>query len=131
MFPVPKKVAFKAQLTEDIKTTKYTLRHSDIESSDSEEEVTPSQDVGAKAIVDQPEPKPSRGLKLNTTTSPQVGDKRESDDEGEEEGDMPPVTPVAGRRKRHRQWRWTLGPISPNFGGEKEVETEDQKTLAQ
>lgn len=42
-------------------------------------------------------------------TTPQTGEKRESSDE--EDSDTCPATPVAGRRKRHRQWRWTLGPV--------------------
>jgi len=39
---------------------------------------------------------------------PLVGEKRESSDE---DSDTCPETPVAGRRKRRREWVWTLGPV--------------------
>ncbi|KAI9665679.1 MAG: hypothetical protein M1821_003613 [Bathelium mastoideum] len=54
------------------------------------------------------------------STSPRVGEKRDSsssEDEGEEEDDVRdtrdkyPCTPVAGRRKRRREWMWTLDPL--------------------
>ena len=45
-------------------------------------------------------------------TSSPAGLKREPSDD-EEDNDSCPATPVAGRRKRHRQWVWTLGPIEP------------------
>jgi len=37
---------------------------------------------------------------------PVAGEKRDSSDE---DSDTCPETPVAGRRKRRREWVWTLG----------------------
>lgn len=47
----------------------------------------------------------------------QVGGKRDSSSDDENESDSCPATPVAGRRKRHRQWRWTLGPVGGSADG--------------
>jgi hypothetical protein len=41
--------------------------------------------------------------------SPRAGDKRDSSSESD--SDAVPETPVAGRRKRRREWVWTLGPL--------------------
>lgn len=114
MFPTSKKVAFAAPLTEDITTEKYTMRHSDIESSFSTIstlELSPPETnklevegegnalkSGAKTVT-----------KKGTSSSPRTGEKRESSDE--EDSDTCPATPVAGRKKRHREWVWTLGPV--------------------
>jgi hypothetical protein len=42
--------------------------------------------------------------------SPRTGEKRDSSS-SEDESDTCPQTPVAGRRKRSRDWRWTLGTL--------------------
>jgi hypothetical protein len=42
--------------------------------------------------------------------APRAGDKRDSS-ESEDDSDTCPQTPVAGRRKRSRDWRWTLGKL--------------------
>ncbi|KAF2400263.1 hypothetical protein EJ06DRAFT_543120 [Trichodelitschia bisporula] len=44
--------------------------------------------------------------------SPRAGDKRDSSSESD--SDSCPETPVAGRRKRRREWVWTLGPQDTN-----------------
>lgn len=116
MFPAPKKVAFRSPLTEEVKNIKFTLRHSDIDSSTSTistlelspSEGRPDSQVTQYETADKPEEATTK-----RHISPQTGDKRESSDEEEEHsGDEScPATPVAGRRKRHRQWIWTLGPI--------------------
>jgi len=110
MFPSAKKVAFKAPLEEEIKTEKYTWRHSDIESSASTistlELSPPEANESEQKTDDSTKVKPTEQL---STSSPQTGEKRESSDE--EDSDTCPATPVAGRRKRHRQWVWTLGPV--------------------
>ncbi|TKA83435.1 hypothetical protein B0A55_00327 [Friedmanniomyces simplex] len=130
MFPAAKKVAFRAPLTEDIKTSRYTKAHSDIETSllaistldtdavkgDEEQETGEATDVEGKAHAN--------GV---TVTAPQTGEKRESSDE--EDSDTCPATPVAGRRKKSRVWRWTLGPVdacsAQNRRGEKSVSEEE------
>ncbi|WPH04998.1 Hypothetical protein R9X50_00789600 [Acrodontium crateriforme] len=129
MFPAPKKVAFRAPLTEDIKTIKYTLAHADIESSAStistlqlspmeteETSTNPSTDNGSpKAVNNEAE--------QSGESSPHTGDKRESSDE--EDSETCPATPVAGKRKRHRQWRWTLAPIGSGQQCSEEKNEED------
>lgn len=115
MFPATKKVAFRAPLTEDIQTTKYTMKHSDIESSTSTIstlELSPPEEAPA-TNEEAEQPESTVEVEKKGPSSPQTGDKRESSDE-EEDTDSCPATPVAGRNKRHREWRWTLGPIGPS-----------------
>ena len=119
MFPSAKKVAFKAPLTEEIKTTKYTMAHADIDSSVSTMSTLelPEQEYPVKqaAMEEQPEEEGEAASQEMTPPPPQTGEKRESSDEEDEEDDSNsyPTTPIAGRRKRHRQWVWTLGPVEP------------------
>ncbi|KAF2236634.1 hypothetical protein EV356DRAFT_530909 [Viridothelium virens] len=56
----------------------------------------------------------------NLSNSPRTGEKRDSssseDDDEDEESErdtraMYPSTPIAGRRKRRREWVWTLEPL--------------------
>ncbi|PIB01254.1 hypothetical protein CB0940_00122 [Cercospora beticola] len=118
MFPAPKKVAFREPLTEDVKNTRFTLRHSDIESSTSTIstlELTQSDSELDEDAQDQKTEKPVQDddrPSAKSPPSPHTGDKRESSDEEESDSDSCPATPVAGRRKRHRQWVWTLGPVN-------------------
>merc|ERR1712072_356735 len=109
MFPAQKRVAFKAPLTEEITTTKYTMAHADLVSAsptnstlDLPQARYPKADMHPKEMVK------GEHREAETTASPRAGDKRGSD---EEDSDTCPATPVAGRRKKDRQWRWTLGPI--------------------
>ena len=114
MFPTPKKVAFRAPLVEEIRNIEYTLRHSDIlspSSEDSKLELSPPKKGARKDASDYQE----EGAKL-------AADQAE-DDEDEDENESVPATPVAGRRKRDRQWTWTLGPVSSTS---QEVEEESR-----
>ena len=129
IFPASKRVSFSEPLTEEIKTVKYTLAHSDIESSetstissiasiDSEQSSNPSSNNSEQEISlsvssssessSQTSSKPSS--KTPKSKGPQTGDKRDSSSE-ESDSDSCPETPVAGRRKRRREWVWTLGPV--------------------
>ncbi|KAK8179123.1 hypothetical protein BC567DRAFT_255555 [Phyllosticta citribraziliensis] len=145
MFPPPKRVSFRAPLTEEIKTTKYTVAHSDLESSSSTisslaldchpsksaetKEPEPEPESEAPQImtlpsrtVSEPAPdpeEPQEALKPRKSPSlamslslPGRNCKRESPSDSESDGDECPQTPVAGRRKRRREWVWTLGPIN-------------------
>lgn len=116
MFPAAKKVAFRAPLTEDITTEKYTMRHSDLDSSISTIstlELSPPETDKAelKNEGDALKSHSKTEKKKKAGSSPQTGEKRESSDE--EDSDTCPATPVAGRKKRHREWVWTLGPVKP------------------
>lgn len=139
MFPAAKKVSFRAPLTEEVVTEKFTLRHSDIETVEDGSVSTldlneVKQDVGREddAVEPQKEERMDAPLKVKTT-SPHTGDKRESSDEEEDEEERDesyPTTPVAGRRKRHRQWRWTLGPVGSLSSEEDTTTSIDSSTSA-
>jgi hypothetical protein len=134
MFPAEKRVSFRTPLEEEIKTVKYTMANSDLESSSStltslESASTDSSSTNPEAIathhVASPKlSKPSLSLLSSTQKpavitidsaprprkAPRAGDKRDSS-ESEDDSDTCPQTPVAGRRKRSRDWRWTLGKL--------------------
>nr|OQO26650.1 hypothetical protein B0A51_04127 [Rachicladosporium sp. CCFEE 5018] len=131
MFPTAKKVAFKAPLEEEIHTERYTFCNSDIESSSSTIstlELTPSDRSKARDQVDDEAShlgeKPERDLSVKAPTV--TGEKREAD-EDEEDSDTCPATPVAGRRKRDREWVWTLGPVKANETAETDVHIADDE----
>ncbi|KAH7090680.1 hypothetical protein FB567DRAFT_437994 [Paraphoma chrysanthemicola] len=132
MFPAEKRVSFRTPLEEEITTTKYTLAHSDIESS-----VSTLSSAASAASTDSASSAVHHSLRADSTTAlsspaqspaattnprfstldssprpkqPRAGDKRDSSS-SEDESDTCPETPVAGRRKRTRDWRWTLGPV--------------------
>lgn len=107
MFPTPKKVGFRAPLTEAIRNTTYTLPHSDIEQA-VDEPAPPAMDNEEEEDVQESTP----AQPLPKLDSPRTGDKRDSSSD-EDDSDTCPATPVAGRKRRHRQWRWTLAPVSP------------------
>ncbi|CAI9630020.1 unnamed protein product [Alternaria burnsii] len=135
MFPAEKRVSFRTPLEEEITTTKYTLAHSDLESSSSTLSSLTSSVETTSSESEAETGKPSLSLKpainiSNTSISPlqlsisstassvessprkspRAGDKRDSSS-SEDDSDSAPETPVAGRRKRTRDWRWTLGPL--------------------
>jgi len=131
MFPTPKRVCFRAQLTEDIHTIKYTVAHSELElAPDSNADLAspnrPSrtvvekqidEDVDCIEVIETQQQKSSLSVLPTTSSSPpRTGEKRDSssdeeEDDDENNTDVCPVTPVAGRRKRRREWVWTLGPV--------------------
>lgn len=47
----------------------------------------------------------------------------------EDDYETDPKTPVAGRRKRQREWTWTLGPL-PSVPAGGQAVTEEDKTTA-
>lgn len=123
MFRVPKKVSFRTNLTEEIRTERYTMAHSDLESSTSSISTLilpplqyPAHDDSTKpSVVDHGA---EGGLaktdelekdSMPEQRSPHTGDKRESSDE--EDSDVCPSTPVTRMNKRPREWVWTLGPV--------------------
>ncbi|KAI4605919.1 hypothetical protein J4E83_010345 [Alternaria metachromatica] len=134
MFPAEKRVSFRTPLEEEITTTRYTLAHSDIESSVStlsslastasttDSDASTSQpSLSLKALKNPSETSISPlQLSLISTSSsaessprpksPRTGEKRDSSS-SDDDSDSAPETPVAGRRKRTRDWRWTLGPL--------------------
>jgi hypothetical protein len=114
MFPAVKRVVFRSPLTEEITTTRFTMRHSDIDSSQSsistlELPAVQESHEGSATDVKAPTEVPNR-IGNAGSSSPRTGDKRDSSDEEDNESCL--ATPVAGRQKRHRQWVWTLSPVS-------------------
>ncbi|ORY18780.1 hypothetical protein BCR34DRAFT_582713 [Clohesyomyces aquaticus] len=158
LFPAEKKVAFRTPLEEEIKNVKYTMAHSDLESSVSSESTLSSVEsttstrsdpstkslslsVGSAASSsDAPSspsvPSPSNGSTSSIFSSlegsprpkgPRLGDKRDSS-ESESDSDTVPETPVAGRRKRSRDWRWTLGPLDKSSSTKSDTTTSDDSS---
>ncbi|CAI6339150.1 unnamed protein product [Periconia digitata] len=161
-FPAEKKVSFRTPLDEEITTIKYTLAHSDLESSsstisslslsttssssiseDDDQDATsevsasieitpapqdaassssPSSASSASSTTATPNP---RFLSLENSPRPRgapaarAGDKRDSSESDSD--DSCPETPVAGRRKRRRDWRWTLGPLPPSSSSHRNI----------
>ncbi|KAH7392547.1 hypothetical protein BKA66DRAFT_15991 [Pyrenochaeta sp. MPI-SDFR-AT-0127] len=139
LFPAEKRVSFRTPLEEEIKTVKYTLAHSDLELSSStlssiaSTASAKSSDSDVSAVHHSLSANASSSATSKNTTSslaspsgkssssivktenspppkpPRVGEKRDSSS-SEDDSDCP-ETPVAGRRKRRRDWRWTLGPV--------------------
>lgn len=158
MFPATKRVSFRANLTEEIVTTKYTMAHSDIASSSSTisslaldssaNESEPSTSASsttttatAATITTTTTTLPSRtstkldmqlskpmepATALHHSTEPARCQKRESPSDSESDSDSCPETPVAGRRKRRREWKWTLGPIDGQQLDAKYLREEDE-----
>lgn len=88
------------------------MRHSDIESSISTIstlELSPPDTDKQEELSEGDAHKISTKSKGKKARSPQTGEKRESSDE--DDSDTCPATPVAGRKKRSREWVWTLGPV--------------------
>ncbi|KAL6153198.1 hypothetical protein ACJBU6_08360 [Exserohilum turcicum] len=140
MFPAEKHVCFRTPLDEEITTTKYTMAHSDLESSVSTiSTMSTNSSTASLASTDshisashhsltahpassnasisplqlsleKPKPALSSLQSSPRLKGPRIGDKRDSSS-SEDESDSCPQTPVAGRRKRTRDWRWTLGPL--------------------
>ncbi|GAB7350234.1 hypothetical protein MBLNU459_g0887t1 [Dothideomycetes sp. NU459] len=122
MFPSPKRVSFRAPLTEEIQTETYTLAHSDLDSSwtistlnsthPQRDTIHPSKPTETSRSLQQDKSENGDLDAKSDPKSPHIGDKRESSDE-EEDSDVCPATPVTRRSKRPREWVWTLGPIEP------------------
>ncbi|USP80694.1 uncharacterized protein yc1106_07968 [Curvularia clavata] len=139
MFPAEKHVCFRTPLEEEITTTRYTMAHSDLESSISTLSTVSS--VASTATTDSNASASHHSLVVNTSNNssnasisplqlslekstssfsstessprkkgPRTGEKRDSSS-SEDDSDSCPETPIAGRRKRTRDWRWTLGPL--------------------
>lgn len=93
-FPPVKRVTFRAQLAEEIRTSKYTFRHSDLPSR-------------------EPSPMPLDETRLAPKREASTPDFKEEDDEDQS------TTPVIVRRKKIRDWTWTLGPVTSNSAVER------------
>ncbi|EMC95460.1 hypothetical protein BAUCODRAFT_35436 [Baudoinia panamericana UAMH 10762] len=117
MFPRAKKVAFRAPLTEDIETSKYTLSHYDVASSmitHSTPGVPPSQHREDEDVpLEEPRHEGVDAVAhMTLDETSHLSANPEAHAEGDADETVPiPCTPVAGRNKRDREWCWTLGPV--------------------
>jgi hypothetical protein len=115
MFPSPKKVSFRAPLTEDIHNNIYTLAHSDIDFTSSSTSALETLPSGHGHYVQQQQKHKraaAAALPIRTPTSPACGDKRDSSSEDDSDSDICPSTPITRKSKKPREWVWTLGPIN-------------------
>ncbi|KAL4882078.1 hypothetical protein BJY04DRAFT_187963 [Aspergillus karnatakaensis] len=125
-FPSKKQVSYRVPLEEEIKTVRFTTRHSDIVSDNETGSCETSSD-------DDSDYSTSSGLSSETTPSDDDTGKSTSKStdkkkrkyrsaerqvraiarmEGlEDPYAATPQTPRQGRLKRRREWKWTLGPI--------------------
>ena len=131
-----KHVSFRDPLDEEIRTFKYTLAHSDIFAEDAALALTcPDRNGGMveqhpsagnqriastqlstmrphSSIADASSAHRSALEKLSDRSSATINSlKRESDD-SETDSDFYAQTPASGRRKRRREWVWTLEPLN-------------------
>ncbi|QIW97320.1 hypothetical protein AMS68_002838 [Peltaster fructicola] len=101
-FKVTKKVIFKAPLTEDVITVKYTMSHFEMEPA------TPISTLVEKAPAVKLHVEEKETDKLQVL-QPLTYISRPKKIAQSADTDLCPVTPVAGRGKKDRQWVWTLG----------------------
>ena len=104
-----KRVSFRqSNLTEEIHTMRYTANHYELLCSDNDTEFERVCNSDSRSV----------------TSSPRVGNKRDSfSDESDQtnssdQDEAYPKTPVAGRRKKRREWVWTLGRPPGSSGDE-------------
>lgn len=130
-FPTKKQVNYRYPLEEEIKTVKYTARHSDIV-SDSEAEpsetssdddsdfsssslvssdTTPSDDEANPSEPAADKKKKKRKYRSNERQVRAVALRDGLGDPYTSVNSPTPQTPLQGRLKRRREWRWTLGPL--------------------
>ncbi|OJJ59484.1 hypothetical protein ASPSYDRAFT_88403 [Aspergillus sydowii CBS 593.65] len=130
-FPTKKQVNYRYPLEEEIKTVKYTARHSDIvsdseaesweTSSDDDSDYSSSSLVSSDATPSDDETNPSepatdkkkkkRKYRSNERQVRAVALRDGLEDPYTSGNSTTPQTPLQGRLKRRREWRWTLGPL--------------------
>lgn len=129
-FPAKKQVSYRYPLEEEIKTVRFTARHSDLsDESDSEtsdasgsdesSDLSASQsDSGASDEETSPRAKASSPSRSGKKRRKDLGCERQiraaalrDSLKGDDYDVASPQTPRQGRLKRQCKWRWTLGPL--------------------
>ncbi|KAI9723805.1 MAG: hypothetical protein M1828_004055 [Chrysothrix sp. TS-e1954] len=114
LFPPVKRVCFSQPLFEEVRNSTYKLRHSDILDLEIEEEG--GQEESAHEEVEEqsaPRKHEKPALSLSSTTAQSQQRKTHEDEDSDDSDDATfPKTPIAGRRKKVREWKWTLGSSS-------------------
>ncbi|KAL4921703.1 hypothetical protein BDW62DRAFT_174282 [Aspergillus aurantiobrunneus] len=128
LFPSKKQVSYRCPLEEEIKTVKYTARHSDLVSdpetdscgttSDDDSDYSSSSLVSSDTTpsddeTNASEPTADKKKKKRKYRSHERQVRAVALMEGLEDPytSLTPQTPRQGRLKRRREWRWTLGPL--------------------
>jgi len=127
-FPPPKRVAYRFPLEEEIKTVRFVVPHSEISSeedarSDSDVSTTSSHTSSSGSSSEDETTQKQNAVekkhKRRTKRKIHAAGLRDIKDQESQDGSG---TPVQGRRKRRREWKWTLGPLSEGkFDAEEEV----------
>ncbi|KAI1922071.1 hypothetical protein LOZ66_003876 [Ophidiomyces ophidiicola] len=123
LFPAKKRVAYRFPIDEEIKTVRFTDRHSDLTSDSSATLSSSSEGESGSDISDlssasdeepifckETETRGKRKKHSRYTRQVRAAGLRDIAPRPNEEP-ITPQTPIARRSKRQRQWRWTLGPI--------------------
>ncbi|KAL9113217.1 MAG: hypothetical protein Q9227_002552 [Pyrenula ochraceoflavens] len=124
-FPSTKKVSYRQPLIEEIKTVRYTWRHSDLPSDSdelpSEPESTDNQsgssdsDSGSRSLASPPKRKRQDSTRDTTTERPirsPIPPKSVPESEHKDAESTTSSRTPHSRKRRRREWKWTLGPIS-------------------
>ncbi|KIW35660.1 uncharacterized protein PV07_02345 [Cladophialophora immunda] len=121
-FPAPKRVAFRAELEEEIVTRNYIMRHADLSSSDEEslsseneeqsgtstDEDGDDGDKGREIRVDEASPRKKR-KRMSIAVSPSTSSAL---DRGRLE--RPQSGSISSSKRRRRRWEWTIDPSMSN-----------------
>lgn len=149
LFPASKQVSYRYPLEEEIKTVRFTARHSDIP-DDSESEVSDGSqsDDGSGSSASQSdssssEEEASTCKSISPITRPKRKRRKSSNTEarkiqlsrldGLDEGGCEltgPQTPCQEHPKRRREWRWTLGPLESSDAAADHNATDSNGTSA-
>ncbi|KAL4908186.1 hypothetical protein BDW74DRAFT_147017 [Aspergillus multicolor] len=128
-FPTKKQVSYRYPLEEEIKTVKYTTRHSDLvsdsESGSYETSSDDDSDYSTSSLVSSDTTPSDEETNTEQSTDKKKKKRKYRSNERQVravalmEGlkdpyasqSQTPQTPRQGRLKRRREWRWTLGPL--------------------
>ncbi|RDW60474.1 uncharacterized protein DSM5745_10932 [Aspergillus mulundensis] len=128
-FPTRKQVSYRYPLEEEIKTVKYTARHSDLvsdsesgsceTSSDDDSDYSTSSLVSSDTTPSDEETNTEQSTDKKKKKRKYLSNERQVRAVALMEGlkdpyasqSQTPQTPRQGRLKRRREWRWTLGPL--------------------
>ncbi|KAJ9270868.1 hypothetical protein C8Q69DRAFT_68224 [Paecilomyces variotii] len=130
LFPASKQVSYRFPLEEEVKTVRFTARHSDM-LDDSEPEISDesqsddnsnSQMSRSDSSSSDEEASKCQGIsplthskrKRRKSAGVEGGKLQLSRLDGHASRLESPQTPCQEHPKRRREWRWTLGPLPPN-----------------
>ena len=132
LFPAAKKVIFHTVLEEEIKTSTYTAKHSDLSSDDEEPDSDAHSDLSLSSS-DESEPDETpiedtdaqirssrRKRKARSDRQIEAVAIRDGIGEAERIQKRLKATPNSRRKRRRRQWEWTLEPLKKKTSSPKD-----------